>query len=210
MTATQKNMRSPRVRAAIVIAGVVTLGVLLGACSSSPSAAPGSTTTAPSGSTTTTMPASATTSTTPSTPATCSTAVLGLSATAGGAAAGTTSETFTFTNTGPTACSLYGYPTLTFYGPSGAGGSGAGPKLKIYPVNGKDVSAPVTIAAGATAQFLVILSDVPVNGVGCTSVASVDVAPPGTTETLSLPLELQPCGGAVTVEPVAAPGTENA
>jgi hypothetical protein len=204
-------MRSPRVRAAVVIAGVVLFGVLLGACSSSPTAvSSSSSTSSPSGSTTTTAPPTSTSSTTPSTPATCSTAVLGLSATAGGAAAGTTSETFTFTNTGPSACSLYGYPTLTFYGPSGAGGSGAGPKLKIYPVNGKDVSAPVTIAAGATAQFLVILSDVPVNGVGCTNVASVDVAPPGTTETLSLPLDLQPCGGAVTVEPVAVPGSESA
>jgi hypothetical protein len=135
--------------------------------------------------------------------------VLGLSTSAGGAAAGTAFTTFNLVNRGPADCQLDGYPTLTFYGPSGAGGAGAGPKLSITAIDSGPPAHPVTLASNGAAEFILVYHEVPVGGVGCQSVASVGVALPNSTERLMTPLSVSVCGGNAEVYAFGKPGTES-
>jgi hypothetical protein len=135
--------------------------------------------------------------------------LLGISAAPGGVAAGTSYIVFTLTNRGPTRCTLDGFPSLEFFGPSGASGAGAGPRLSITSVDGAEAPRLVTLASDGTAEFIVVINDVPVGGVGCSTVASVDVAIPGTGEALAVPVTMRPCGGSATVDAFASPGSES-
>ncbi|HLI15892.1 MAG TPA: DUF4232 domain-containing protein [Acidimicrobiales bacterium] len=135
--------------------------------------------------------------------------MLALTVAPGGAAAGTVYVRLDVTNEGPTTCSLDGYPSVALFGPSGASGAGAGPKL---PIGTEDAGPPpqlVTLAPNGRAEFLLVAPDVPVNGAGCATVASVAVTPPGSSEALSAPLSLAPCGTAVKVYAFAPPGSES-
>ena len=195
-------------RRAVLLAVVLTGGAVLGACSSSPKpvtrhhhhAPPTSTST--STSSTSTVP-------TRSGETTCSTGLLSITAAPGGVAAGTSYIVFTLTNRGPTPCTLDGFPSLEFFGPSGASGAGAGPKLSITSMDGGEAPGLVTLASDGTAEFIVVINDVPVGGVGCSTVASVDVAIPGTGESLAVPVTMTPCGGSVTVDAFASAGSES-
>jgi hypothetical protein len=158
-------------------------------------------------STTTTLPA--TTATTPKTPSVCAAALLEVSATTGGSAAGSAYERFTLTNTGPTACALEGYPELSFFAPSAAGGAGAGSKIALGVDHGGPAPALEVLAPAKTSEFLLFFSDVPVGGAGCTTVASVELRPPGGTEVVTAPVTFSPCGPVVKVYPYAVPGSEN-
>lgn len=175
--------------------------MILASCSSSPTTT--TTTSTPASTTSTTLPAS-TTTTTAATAAACSTAVLSLAednakSTAG---AGSAYVAYTLTNTGPTPCSMDGFPSVAFFGPSGATGAGAGPKLSITAQQTGSKPATVTLDAGAAGAFYLVVGDVPVDGVGCSSVASIEVTPPGSTEALSEPSALDPCGPSVGVTAV--------
>ena len=189
-------------RRALLLAVVLAGGAVLGACSSSPKpvthhhAQPTSTSTSPP-----TSPSTSSTSTVPTTSVetTCSTGLLGITAAPGGVAAGTSYIVFTLTNRGPTRCTLEGFPSLEFFGPSGASGAGAGPKLSITSMDGGEAPGLVTLASDGTAEFIV----------GCSTVASVDVAIPGTGEALAVPVTMTPCGGSVTVDAFDAPGSES-
>src|ERR1700739_2466543 len=59
------------------------------------------------------------------TPASCTTPLLSLTASFGGAAAGGSYYRFNAENTGPSSCSIDGYPSLTFFAPGAAGGAGS-------------------------------------------------------------------------------------
>lgn len=128
-----------------------------------------------------------------------------MSPTGTGTSAGTTHLTFTLKNGAPKPCTLEGFPTVAFYGASGAGGAGAGAKLPLSDVEIGGPATPVTLDAGGAAQFVLSVSGVPVNGAGCSTVASLEVTPPGSTESLSVPDSFQACGTTVGVEPVASP-----
>jgi len=196
-------------RRALLLAVVVLSGVGLGACASSTpkqKAYHHHHHTTPTSSTT-----SSSTSTLPTTLAetACSAGVLGISPAPGGVAAGTSYVVFTLTNRGPTSCTLDGYPTLQFFSPSGASGAGAGERLSITSTDSGAAPSVVTLASGGTAEFIVVIDDVPVGGVGCSAVASVDVAIPGTGEAVAVPVSMRPCGGSVRVYAFAPSGSES-
>lgn len=191
----------------LIVAGAF----VLASCSTS-TAPPVTTTTSPgsSSTTSTTAPTAASSSTTTTTsPNQCSTGVLSASATPGGSAAGTAYETVTVTNGGPTTCTVDGFVDIAFYGPSAAGGAGSGPRLDISVVDSSTQPSPVTLASKADAEFLVVYSDVPAGGVGCSTVASAEFSLPGNAEELTLPVSMTLCGGSVRVDPFGAPGSEN-
>lgn len=136
--------------------------------------------------------------------ATCSSGVLRLREGGVATAAGTSHLTFLLKNEGPAACSLKGYPFVALFGTSGAGGSGAGPRLKVTDIEEGAAPALVSVAPGATASLLISVSEVPVNGAGCQSVASVQVTPPGSSGALSVPADFQACGNTVGVYAVTS------
>jgi hypothetical protein len=182
--------------------------MLLAACSSTPSASRGhhghhhqSTTT------TSSPPSSSSSSTSTTVPPQCLTSALSLGATFGGTAAGTSYTVFTLTNH-DRACSLEGYPTLTFYGPAKQGSTGAGPRLPLTVVDSGPAATTVSLAKGGKAEFIVVYHDVPVGGVGCSTVTSVDVLLPGATATLVATLSVPVCGGSVEVYAIGTPGSE--
>ena len=199
---------SPRSRTflAVRLALVAGGGLLLFGCGSSPSST-GTTTTQVSTTTTVASSTSSTSTTAPANP--CSTGVMSASATTGGSAAGSAYETFTVTNNGPSACVVDGFPTLTFFGASAAGGAGAGPQLNVTIEHSDVVPTPVSIASKGSAEFLVLFSDVPVGGVACDTVASANVGLPGSAESLSLPVSMDLCGGSVRLDPFGSSGSEN-
>lgn len=97
---------------------------------------------------------------------------------------------------------MEGYPSVAFFGGSGAGGAGAGSKL---PVRDIDLGSPpgrVTLPSGTGASFVLSVAEVPVNGIGCKRVAAVQVVPPGGDAAISVPAAFQACGGTVGVYPV--------
>ena len=187
-----------RTRQGLIVSAVVVFGALvLSAC--------GSSNPPPPSTTSSTSPPTSSTGTTASTTTTlaigppCTTALLNFSASFGGAAAGGNYYKFEATNTGPSACSLEGYPKVTLYGPSSGGGTAAGPELPISAVAAGPAPATVPVAPKSSAEFILLFTDVPVNGSGCSTVASVDVSPPGNTEVTAVPLSFSPCGATVRV-----------
>jgi uncharacterized protein DUF4232 len=201
---------SPRRWVLAVLAGT---GVVLAACSSSPSTPKQTTTTtthaASSTSSSTTSTSSAPSSTTSTTAAStgCNhvTAVPGQSQ----GAAGTITGVITVTNTGATACTADGYPTVALF-------SGSGAPLTVTMVNGLSVSisapanAPpgaVALAASGSAQFAYQFSDVPVGSeTSCPGSEMARVTMPGAvTPSPTFALAIDPCGnGTIRVSPVYA------
>src|SRR5262249_52523685 len=127
----------------------------------------------------------------------------------GQGAAGTITGVITVTNTGPSACTANGYPTMALY-------SGSGAPLTVTMVNGLSVSlsppanagpSAVTIGPSSTAQFAYQLSDVPVGAeTSCPSSESVSVTMPGATSgSPAFALAIAPCNnGTIRVSPVYA------
>jgi hypothetical protein len=194
------------------LAFVAGAGVVLAACSSSPSTPKHVTTTTraatstTSASTTTTTAASTTTST--STPSTACNHVTG-SPGQGQGAAGTITGLITVTNTGTAPCTVNGYPTMALL-------SGSGAPLPVTMVNGLSVmvssaaNAPpssFSVAASSTAQFAYQFSDVPVGSeTSCPTSESAQVTMPGaTTASPTFQLAIGPCSnGTIRVSPVYA------
>ena len=193
-----RNVRELHPRTLICVLGLVAGSLALAACGSP---APTTTTTIPS-STTTTKPHVTTH------PA-CATALLQITTTFGGAAAGGSFYRFTATNTAPSTCALDGYPTLSFFAPNAAGGAGSGAPVTLSVTDAGSPATVVDLRHGQSAQFLLLYTDVPVNGAGCTTVASVDVRPPHETQSTPVPVSFSPCGGEVKVYAFAPPGSQN-
>ena len=115
----------------------------------------------------------------------------------------------TVTNTGATACTVNGYPTVALF-------SGSGAPLTVTMVNGLTVSvssaanAPpssVSVGPSSTAQFAYQFSDVPVGSeTSCPTSESASVTMPGsTTASPTFQLAIGPCGnGTIKVSPVYA------
>ena len=230
-----RRLAGRRFRRLVGALSVVVAGAALAGCSSGrPSAARRSTTTTsatpggtstttttsttPGGTSTTTtsLPPSSTVTTTAGTSTTATTSASGAAACSSGvlllredglsAAAGTSHVTYVLTNEGPAACRIGGYPSIAFFGPSGAGGAGAGPSLAIRSFDLGHAAGPVTLAHGAIATFVLSVSEVPVNGAGCQQAGSLQVTPPGTGAALSVRAGYTVCGGTVGVYPLSAAG----
>jgi hypothetical protein len=202
---------TPAVRA---LALVACAGVVLAACSDSPSADKAATTTTHSTSSTTSSPSTTSTSS----PASSSTSTTAGSSACnhitaapgqGQGAAGTITGSITVTNTGPTPCTANGYPTVGLF-------SGSGAPLTVTMVNGLTVTvsppanappALVTIAPSSTAQFTYQFSDVPVGSeTSCPASEMARVTMPGgSAQSPSFALAISPCGnGTIKVSPVYA------
>ncbi len=160
----------------------------------------------PSSTVTTTAGTSTTGTTTGTAAAACSSGVLLLREDGLSAAAGTSHVTYLLTNEGPAACRIGGYPSVAFFGPSGAGGAGAGPSLAVRSFDLGHAASPVTLAHGAIATFVLSVSEVPVNGAGCQQAGSLQVTPPGAGAALSVRAGYTVCGGTVGVYPLSAAG----
>ena len=194
-----RNARFSTQRGVVVFLAVIVGSIVLSACGST--ARPTTTTT--TSVTTTTIKSHVT-----SYPR-CTTALLQITPSFGGSAAGGSYYRFVATNTSPSTCSLDGYPDLSFFSPNAAGGSGSGAAVSITASTSGSLPAVVNVKHGETAQFLLVYTDVPVNGEGCTTVASVNVKPPNQSQSVPVPVSFSPCGGVVQVYAFAPPGTQN-
>lgn len=211
---------STRGRRAMGATTLVALGVVLAACSSSPratsagrhrstgrhpsSASPTTTTT--SVPVTTTAPASAG----PGASAagtTCSAAQLAGSVEGEQGGAGTLEVTIALRNTGGTTCTMRGYPGLQLLAASGSPQATSvqpGGPLSFEAV----APATVSLAAGQSASFNVGFTDVPAGGQSsCPTAAAAEVTPPGATDHLRVPLQVQACGGSLHVSAVFGAGS---
>ena len=200
------------------LAFLASVALLFAACGNDNNSGHGSTTTthksasaASTSSTTSTTSAPATTKPATPTTGTAAAACSHITATAGQGqgAAGTITGVITVTNTGPSACTANGYPTMALY-------SGSGAPLTVAMVNGLTVNlsppadagpSAVTIAPSSTAQFAYQFSDVPVGEeTSCPSSESVSVTMPGATSgSPAFALAIAPCNnGTIRVSPVYA------
>jgi hypothetical protein len=196
-----KSLPSAGVKVIVLIgAGAVLLG-----CGSGPT----TTTTTSSATTTTTTPTTTSQQTTTTVALeACSTGVLSAAAASGGIAAGTGYESFTVTNGAPSACFVNGFATLQLFGPSSAGGAGVGPRLSITVTHTGVAPAQVTLRTHGSSSFSMRYSNEPVGGVGCQTVASAELSPPGSAQTLSFPVTLTICGGSVQIGPFGSARTQ--
>ena len=126
----------------------------------------------------------------------------------GGTAAGTSYSVFTLTNHG-VPCSLEGYPSVTFYGPAKTGSTITGPRLSITDIDSGPAATTVSVATGKDAQFIVVYHDVPVGGLGCSTVATAGVVLPATNQELSTAIAISVCGGSVEIYAIGTPGSEH-
>jgi hypothetical protein len=167
---------------------VVMAGLLAGCGSSGPSARPTVTVTV-------TAPASsAPASSSPAPPSgaapACATSVLTGSLGSGGAAAGTTFYSIEFTNTSGSACTLYGYPGVSFVTASGSQVGSPATENPVYP------RQLVTLAPGATAHAdlgVAVAQNYPSSTCSPVAVSTLKVYPPGQTSALQLAISTTGC-----------------
>jgi hypothetical protein len=106
------------------------------------------------------------------------------------------------------ACTLDGYPTLTFSGKTGTiealeNHTGQGPAFKVAPA--------VMVVVGAGAGFVLQYYDVPVNGqTTCPTVTTIAVSLPGIPTPIVVNEELPLCGAEVNVSAIETPAQEHA
>jgi hypothetical protein len=184
-------------------------GLCLAACSSSPSPKQSTTTTHHRATTSSSSTTSSTSSASTTSPTALSAVCDHVSASAGGSqgAAGTITGLVTVTNTGPTTCTVNGYPTMALY-------SGSGAPLTVTVVDGLTVSispqanaapSPVALAPSGTAQFAYQISDVPTgNETSCpTSEQATTTMPRAATSSSYFALAIAPCNnGTIKVSPL--------
>jgi hypothetical protein len=184
-------------------------GLCLAACSSSPSPKQSTTTTHHHATTSSSSTTSSTSGASTTSPTAVSAACDHISASAGGSqgAAGTITGLVTVTNTGPTTCTVNGYPTMGLY-------SGSGAPLTVTMVDGLTVSispqanaapSPVALAPSGTAQFAYQISDVPTgNQTSCpTSEQATTTMPKAATSSPYFALAIAPCNnGTIKVSPL--------
>lgn len=177
-------MKSTSVAArALGAAASIAAACLLAGCGSSPSPSARPTVTV----TVTAAPPSASATSqpvptpTPSGPPGCATAVLKAALGPGGGAAGSVDYPLVFTNTSDSACTLYGYPGISFVSTSGGQVGAAATEDPVYP------RRLVTLAPGMTAHAELQITDAHNYAPStCSPVAvhRLKVFPPGQTTAL--------------------------
>jgi hypothetical protein len=138
----------------------------------------------------------------------CAARVLDATVTGTSGAAGTFEVTFALRNTSATACPMNGFPGIQLVGGSGA-------QLATHVVSGGNYQftnfapSPVMLGAGATANFNLAYSDVPVGTeASCPAVAQIQITPPHASDHDTVPVQWTVCGGGtVTVSPVFGAGS---
>jgi Protein of unknown function (DUF4232) len=194
-------------RALATAACIAVAGLLAGCGSGQPSARPTVTVTvtAPASSPPAASPTGST-SQGASAPA-CATSILSGSLGSGGAAAGSTYYSIEFTNTSGSACTLYGYPGVSFVTASGSQVGTPATENTVYP------RQLVTLAPGATAHAelgVATAQNYPASTCSPVSVSTLKVYPPGQTAALFLAISTTACSNTsvsiLTVQTVQ-PGT---
>jgi hypothetical protein len=185
-------MKPTPVAATLAAAVSVALAGLLTACGSS----------GPSGHATVTVTVTASTpaaasgsagltpTPTPGGPPACGSAVLKGSLGPGSAAAGSSYYAIDFTNTSSSACTLYGYPGVSFVNASGGQVGAPATEDSVYP------RQLVTLAAGGTAHAelrIVVAQNYPSSTCSPVAVSQLKVFPPGQTSALFIPLSSTGC-----------------
>jgi hypothetical protein len=195
--------------------GTLLLGLLLAACSSTASGSRPTTTvsvppptTAPT-TTSTTVPATtqptSSTTTSASGPPPCSAGQLAVTEVGVSGAAGTIGVAYRLTGTGA-ACTLDGYPVVSFFVES-SGGATAPASASVVDggLGGVFASSPtaIVVSAGQSAGFLLAYSDVPSGGSStCPDAAGFRLTPPGGTGVAVVATTMPLCGEPVHVSPV--------
>ncbi len=178
---------------ATAVAALLTLSGLLSACgSASPSASPTVTVTvtAPASSPSASPPAQPTPTPTPGSPPACSTTALSATLGQAGGAAGSTYYPIEFTNTSGSACTLYGYPGVSFVTASGGQVGAAATENPVYP------RSLVTLAPGATVHAelqVATAANYPSSECNPVAVHRIRVYPPGQTSALFVALTTTAC-----------------
>jgi hypothetical protein len=201
--------RSPLTIAGVGVGAALTAAVVLAACSSpSTSAGPTTTTTTAAVTTTTHGRSTSTTGSTAAGTTTCQPDQLQGGTGGSNGAAGTLEIDVTLTNTSSTGCTLYGYPGMQLLTAAGddiptvviRGGVTFGSSVANQP------AARVILGPSQTAAFTVHYEDVPVgNETTCPTSASAAVTPPNDYSSVTVSLQIAPCGGGtVHVSPVYA------
>jgi hypothetical protein len=194
-----------------VALGLLVLGALASACSTSggnghktgSNTPQGTQTTASTSTTSSTLPATAVTT---STAATSGCVTVSATSQPSQGAAGTIVGMFTVVPVGVQSCTLVGYPSLIRYGSGNA-------VVPVHVVNGLTVNlsgpatqpaAPITITAAQPGEFTYQYSDVPTGSeTTCAASSTVSVVTPGQTNgSTPVALDMAPCnGGTIEVSP---------
>jgi hypothetical protein len=127
---------------------------------------------------------------TPSGPGPCQSSALKVTLGQGGAAAGTTFYPIVFTNISGSACTLYGFPGVSFTGETYA--------VQVGPAASRNHDSPehlVTLAPSGTASALIGVVDAENYSSGCgqTTVSGILVYPPNLTASVGLPFNGMTC-----------------
>jgi len=173
------------------VAAFVTLSCLLTACgSASPSARPTVTVTvtAPASSPATSQPAGP--SPTPGGPHPCSTSALSATLGQPGGAAGSSYYPIEFTNASGSACTLYGYPGVSFVTTSGSQVAAAATESPVYPRSLVMLSPAATVHAELQVATAV---NYPSSVCHPVAVHRIRVFPPGQTDSLFVSLAATAC-----------------
>ena len=171
---------------ALTASCLAAVALLAAACSSSGTATPTTTVTV----TLTPSASPAPTSSAPSGPGQCATTDLKLTVGASQGAAGTMYYPLDFTNESSSACTMYGYPGVSFV--TGAHGSQIGPPAAR---EGGIALALITLAPGAVANATLAVSNV-LASTNCKNPVTVNwlkVYPPDQYSALVVPLRRQGC-----------------
>ena len=219
--------RSVRRRTGAGLAAAVALAAAaVAGCASGGSSATGAgTPTGAPGSTSATAPgtSAAPTGSSPGTPtgapgggsSQCTGGTLHTTSASAGVASGHVGLILTFTNTGPASCTLTGYPGAALVGANAQVLMNASRTLSGFLGGAQGYADPpsVTLAPGAPASALLEWADVP-TGDGAATTANcpgmgasqLQVTPPDTTATVSMPSPGTACGG-LQIHPVLAGST---
>jgi hypothetical protein len=180
-------------RPSCVLITLLTVGAaLIAGCSSgTPAASTTVTVTARAASSVSTSPSAQPTATTPAGPGPCQSNALKVTLGPGSAAAGTAFYQIRFTNGSNTACTLYGFPGVSFTGETYA--VQVGPAATRNPASHATV---VRLAPGAVASAEISVVDAqnyPPGPCGLTTVSGILVYPPNLTISVGLPFNGYTC-----------------
>jgi hypothetical protein len=153
---------------------------------SAPASAPASTPSSPASSPTPAAP----TSSAPASAASCLTSNLRITLGNGGAGAGTDFTILDFTNSGTSACTLFGFPGVSLINSSGAQIGAAATR------NPSKAATVITLAPGAKANATLGVANAenyPASACKPTAAAQLKVFPPNQTQALELPFTATGC-----------------
>ena len=177
---------------------VAVAAILAAGCGSHSSSAAGPATSPPAAPQSSVAAASTPANTAPGTPASsapasvpsCSTSNLRITLGAGGAAAGTDFTVLDFTNSGTSACTIYGFPGVSLTNSSGAQIGAAATRNPSKP------STLIMLAPGAKANATLGVANAenyPASACKPTAAAKLKIFPPNQTQAVELPFTVTGC-----------------